>query len=303
MKDLREYLKDFMLKLDFPDEARRIFLEADNSLNLNPIYMDEMKDIIDEFYFRSGHENIEHIIDRLTCLSEKANIHVYTMYLLFYIYSSHILLQNYEEAGIPTKIFWDSMADLKYKLWECHDVHGVWGTFVERWFVGFFVMTRFALGRLQYERIPFAYERYERAGNVIKKGDIVYNIHIPSSGPLTLGARMDSYKKAYDFFKDELDRKPMPIVCNSWLLYPDNEKFYKKGSNIIDFMHDFEIIDTRDQEGFPDAWRIFGKHHERPISQWPTDTSLQRSYVKWLKAGNKVGTGYGILLFDGEKIL
>lgn len=30
---------------------------------------------------------------------------------------------------------------------------------------------------------------------------------------------------------------------------------------------------------------------------------MQRAYKKWLMEGNKAGSGFGILLFDGEKII
>ena len=47
------------------------------------------------------------------------------------------------------------------------------------------------------------------------------------------------------------------MVCHSWLLYPDNEKFYPKGSNIIDFMHDFEIIHSVDEDKFSGSMESF----------------------------------------------
>lgn len=52
------------------------------------------------------------------------------------------------------------------------------------WFDGFFEMTRFALGRLQFELMDFP-ESYEKTGHVRPEGMTkVINMHIPSCGPL-----------------------------------------------------------------------------------------------------------------------
>mgnify|MGYP001081317085 CR=1 FL=1 len=303
MKEMKEYLLHFMNKLDFPREAKKVFLDVNGIINANVNYKEEMDSIISKFYYNSGHNKPKEILEELTHLSQKMNINPYTMHLMFYMYCSRVLLDKYKESGVSLDIFWNSMFDLRYKLQECHVVYGVWGTFVGEWFPGFFTMERYGLGRLQYERIPFSYDKYIRNGHVVQKGDRVYNMHIPSAGPLTRDKRMDSYRRAYEFFKDELEGAPLVVVCHSWLLYPDNEKFYPKNSNIVDFMHDFEIIDSQDQDSFTDTWRVFGRDHDKAVDELPTDTSLQRAYIDWLKAGNKTGGGFGILLFDGQRIL
>ena len=70
------------------------------------------------------------------------------------------------------------------------------------------------------------------------------------------------------------------------------------------FMKDFEIIGADEmEEAFPDAWRVFGRYFDGDTEKLPIKNDLQRNYVKWLEAGNKVGEGYGIILFDGEKIV
>ena len=303
MDEMREYLLHFMGKLDFPEEAKSVFLDVNSLLAADLDYSKEIDSIISKFYYNSGHDRPREILEELTDLARKVGVNPYTMHLMFYMYCSRILLDKYKDSGVSLDIFWNSMFDLSCKVRECHNIYGVWGTFVGEWFPRFFTMERYGLGRLQYERVAFSNDEYLRKGHRVQKGDIVYNIHIPSAGPLTRDKRIDSYQRAYDFFKSELGEDPLVLVCHSWLLYPDNEKFYPRNSNIIDFMHDFEIIYSEDQDSFTDAWRVFGKHYDRTVDELPTDTSLQRAYVDWIKAGNKTGMGYGILVFDGQRII
>lgn len=292
-----------MEKIDFPKEAIDALLDVHDSLASNEAHNKGMDSIIHRYYYDAGHKEIDEILNELTHLGQKMDINPYTMHLMFLLYCSRILKEKYKAAGVSLDIFWNSMLDLGYKLRECRDIHGVWGTFVAGWLSDYFVMERFGLGRMQYEGISFSRDRYIKNGYAVEKGDRVYNMHIPSAGPLTREKRMDSYKRAYDFFKDELNGGPIVLVCHSWLLYPDNERFYPKGSNIIDFMHDFEIVYSVDEDNFSEAWRVFGRDSDKDIDKWPTDTSLQRAYVDRLKAGNKTGAGFGIIIFDGEKIL
>ncbi len=129
------------------------------------------------------------------------------------------------------------------------------------------------------------------------------SIHIPSSGePFNREARMDSYRQAYAFFKEELGGGPLFCVCHSWLLYPEYKKILKPGSNIVDFQSDFDIIKA-DAEEFGDAWRVFGPQYTLPAADLPEDTSMRRAFKQHLLSGGTTGEGLGILIFDGEKIV
>ena len=68
-------------------------------------------------------------------------------------------------------------------------------------------------------------------------------------------------------------------------------------------MDDFEMVEWEEEEGFHNGWRVFGKDSDLPLEQLPEKTSLQKAYKKWLVDGNKAGHGYGIIVFDGEKIV
>lgn len=294
------FINNFMTKLSFPKEAEEA-LSCAEEIIIEKERNGILASLVHSFMV-CGTE-IEAILPKLDEISASCGIENYTTHLLFFLHCTPILFENYREKEIPEQIFWDSMADFSCKLRECREVKGVWGIFTAAWYPRFFNMTRFALGRFQYEPIEFPLGPYTKAGFTIDPGDTVYNSHIPSSGPMPKEVRLDSYRRAYEFFKKDLDGKPIVIVCHSWLLYPEHKNFLPPHLNIVDFINDFEIIRSEETETFSDRWRIFGRHHTLPADQLPRDTALRRAYADHLAAGGKTGLGFGILLFDGEKIL
>lgn len=290
-----------MKRLQFPHDAADFFINLEDKIN-NSKVLAEFDKLVEAFMSQAL--KFEDIAPWLKNQAEQLNVHHFSLDMYFFIKCAPILLELYRKNNIDEGLFWDTIADLKYKAMECMNVYEIWGTFVSSWFPPFFNLTRFALGRFQYEQLPFPYERYEKGNNIILKNDVVYNMHIPSSGvPLSKEIRLDSYKRAYSFYQNNLQGRPMFIVCNSWLLYPKHRDFLPPDSNILDFMGDFDIIHSEEFLEFDNAWRIFGKHGTLPPNQWPQETSLQKAYKKRILEGKKVGNGYGIIVFDGEKIL
>lgn len=295
------FLKRFMQEQEFPEDAARCFLELHYRINEDNYLHSLMFSAVDGFYedkFSSGQ-----LGEFYKTFAEHAGSHEYTVAMLFFMYCAKTLEKKYLLKGIDRQIYLDTMHDLKCKLMECREVYDINGTFVAHWYPLFFKLERFALGRLQYERIPFPKEDYTKYGYTVRNGSIVYNCHIPSSGPLTEEDCLDSYKKAYMFFKDELKGNPMVIVCHSWLLYPENVDFFPKHSNILKFMSHFDIISYETHDSFSEAWRVFGKNGLLPPNEWKTDTSLQRAFKNHILSDGKTGNGFGVLVFDGEKIV
>jgi len=292
------FLEMFYKKIGIPAEYLPAMLSHAQLLNAVPEWHALVKKINTGDYSESK--------DFLVPASEIGaglGIHTYTAQFSVFAFAAKELLEQYRAKGIAEEIYWDSMRDLLWKFRECLDVHGVPGSFVAPWFAGFYRMNRFALGRLQFEHAAFREEEYSRCGLTLHKGDDVINVHIPSSGPLTKESRLDAYRRAYEFYKGEFPTKIMPIVCSSWLLYPAHREFLPEKSNILSFMEDFDIISFSEKQEFSDAWRVFGSHAAKDPSEWPRDTSLRRAYAERVCAGKPVGGGYGVILFDGEKIL
>ncbi|MBQ8894974.1 MAG: DUF5596 domain-containing protein [Clostridia bacterium] len=229
--------------------------------------------------------------EMIRALAEEVGVHPYAADMVFALYCALPLREKYREKGLPDTLFIENMEDLRFKLMECKRVYDVWGSFVAVWFRGFYLMKRFKLGRLQYEQIGLKYN-YRH----LKEGDSVLKCHIPSCGPVTRESVLDSLKKAYEFYGYE---GLMPVVCNSWMLYPPHYEVYPEGGNMRSFFELFEILSTKEDPENKDLWRITNRMDD----VIPEDTTLQRRFKAYLEAGNCMGSGYGILLFDGQKII
>jgi len=277
-------------RLSLPQEVRELIFEIKQKLGDLP----ELQNLL-----FANENTTEKMQEEIKQLSKGTKIHEYTLSFYILFISAKRLWEVYSERGISEEIFFNTMMDLKYKLDECKMVHDIWGTFVFEWYPGFYHLRRFGLGRLQYDVATYQWDDYTKNGVTVKKGDPVYFCHIPSAGPLTKELRLDSYKKAFEFF----GRNPLVIVTDSWILYPGQREFLPSGSNILDFMNDFDIISSEDRETFTNAWRVFGKFHTLPPEQWPQETSLQQAYTGRVLSGKPTGKGRGIIIFDGERIL
>jgi len=292
------FLKTFLTGITIPESYHAELLAHAEKLNALPAWKAQYERLLNRDY-----EQFADVLGETAAVAETQGCHKFTAHFLLFAFAAKTLKERYEAVGIDEEIYWTSMKDLRWKFDECLDVHGIPGTFVAFWYPGFYNMTRFALGRLQYEHARFDMDEYTCAGITLHRGDDVINCHIPSCGPLTEESRMDSYRRAWEFYKKDFPSGIVPIVCSSWLLYPEHFDFLPAHSNILSFMRDFNIIRSGVDEKFGNAWRVFGAAAQKPASEWPRDTSVRRAFADRILAGKPVGSGYGILLFDGEKIL
>lgn len=299
MESKQDFIKNIMEKIEFPQEAQEVFMNLCHQIEKIKVYHEKFTELADRYM--SGES--DPIFEEVDVLAETMKVPSYTMSMMLFLWCGEALHEEYISEEIPDEIYWDTIYDLKYKLMECYQVHGIWGTFVRSWYPGFYQMTRFALGRMQYEYADFKLDEYEVDGNIVKKGDRVINMHIPSSGSFSEEKRLDSYKRAFEFFKEDFGGKPIPMVCDSWLLYPEHREFLPEHLNIRSFMEDFTYIEGATEDKFENAWRVFGKDSAKAPDELPQETSLQKAYAGHLIAGGKTGSGYGVFFFDGEKIL
>lgn len=181
--------------------------------------------------------------EKIEALSEKTEIHKYTLDLLYMIMLVPELQRLYIKRKISEEIFFDSVSDLKWKAVECKNVYGVWGIFVGWWTIGFFNLKRFALGRLQFNLRCFE-KNFYFSGIAVKKGDLYIDTHIPSSGPLKHDECIEAYNKAASFFKESFSGRPIIFACRSWLLSPNNYIILPDSPNILKFMSDYEILEV-----------------------------------------------------------
>ena len=293
-----EYVLSFMDELGFDKEAVESLSADIEKIYANGDAKALFAGAVDD-YERDINSNYTELREAAKRAGEIVGVHAYSAELLLFICFSKHLRELYRLRGISDRIWFDSMSDLKWKLWECKAVKGIWGSFVAGWFPGFFNLTRFALGRLQFEIVAFDGE-YEKNGKALKKGDKVINVHIPRTlTPLDKESRDDAYAQAAEFFKNMTDGAPIAFVCSSWLLYPEAEKILPAHSNIRGFMADYDMIrsKTNGEGEYGDMWRLFDMDFTGDLNDYPEDSSLRRAYKKFLLDGNRTGSGYGVFFY------
>ena len=302
MTDMKAYAIDFMNELGFDAEAVEV-LSGDLEKMLS---VPEAKAIIEEcvaLYEEDVHRDYGEILAKIDKAAELAGVHKYSAELLIFILFSKHLRELYKKKGISDKIWFDSMCDLKWKLWECKAVKGMWGSFVAGWFPRFFDLTRFALGRLQFETCTVKDDCLVN-GKEVKSGMKALAIHIPRTmTPLTKESRLDSYRQAVEFYADEFKNEPILFACHSWLLSEEMPRILREGSNIKSFTEDFVIVryEKANVGEYHDAWRLFDKEYTGNIDDFPEDSSLRRDYKKYLKSGGVMGCGMGYFFAEDIK--
>lgn len=292
---MKKHLQKFFLSYDYPQTAVKGLLDAYDKLAESP----EFISLVERFYTddRPDPKSVETVMDEV---ASATGVHPYTAKFLYYACLTRDLPDVYNQNGISHVIMRDSLEDLRYKVLECMEVHGIPGFFSTSWFHGFFTLRLFKLGRLEFCVDQYNGGELTFGENVVKQGERVMSIHIPSSGEkFDRTARFESYDKAYHFFREVRGEDVKAFMCNSWLLYPDNVKILSEKSNIVSFLNDFRIVERKDfDDRGHDLWRIFGADGDKPYEELPRDTSLRRSYAEWLCAGNKIGRGKGLFVWD-----
>ena len=293
---MQAYLKEFFEITDFPNGAREALLTAYGQINADAAAAARFAAIL-AAYDADTSFDLAAAIEETTAICEAVGVHSFTGHGLLVACLSRRLRERYREQGIEDGIWQNTMLDLKYKAVECRLVQGVWGTFVAKWNEGFFNMTRFALGRLQFELKPFGHE-YAKNGVVLTPDSPVINTHIPrSEQPLARESVKEAYALAADFFKERLQGAPVAFYCSSWLLFDRHREMLKPESNIRRFVEDFDIVETGEYKDYGEVWRLFDKRYTGDPDGMPADTSLRRAYVALMKRGEKTGFSKGVFLY------
>ena len=289
---MREYLIGFFNEFGYEEVDAQVLLSTYDAIVANSEANRLLCEIIAAYDadYQLNYEvevyNKAKEITRITCL------HAYTVELLVFICMTRRLRELYDEQGIDMQIYRDSVLDLKWKLEECKIVKGVCGSFVAPWFVGFFNLTRFAIGRLQFEIVTLWFDYEGRGVKIEKDKTQVISVHIPRTNtPIDKETCDRSYAQARAFYRERFGVE-YPFACYSWLLYPANKDILAPESNTYRFMSEYEVIKSDDNNG-EDLWRLFDTDEKDP-DKLPTDTSMRRRYVEHLKKGGKVGCGLGM---------
>ena len=295
-----KFLNEFCEKFGYPKEAEETLNKT--LLKLNGTEAEKELQYYIDLYNNDNLPETNDFLKDFTAIAEKVKVSEWSLRLLYLISLVPHLRELYKAKNIPLEICENTVADLKYKMIECFKVKKVYGIFVDWWDIGFFRMKRFGLGRCQFELFKSPIDYHENGFN-INTGDKVVELHVPSSGPLIREEYLESYRRAAEFFKDEFYSEVI-FFAESWLLYPEKEKFLKPTSNIFAFANDFNIAKVIIDEKGEDLWRIFDTE-ELPenLDELPEETSMQKSIKKYLKDGNYFGLGLGFFAYKDGKII
>lgn len=277
-------------KLNFPDEAIAALVECERKMISNAA--DELgKAEISLF----APEDFE-FMALLAQVAEKSGENRYVCDMVFLLRCTAPLYDKYVAAGYNDELFYHTMSDLRVKLFECKEVNGVWGMEPTSWFKKYYMLERFRLGRMQYDKKGFPIDRYK---DILKMGDTIISCHIPSDGPLLLEDVKESLRMAYRFFPEEHRDGKLAVCCFSWLLFAPLFRDYDENTNIKRFYNLFENIENWEEETNSNFWHVFGvRYSPEVLENSPQDNSLRRRVIEHLKNGGTMGNGAGIIFVD-----
>ncbi|MBO7761715.1 MAG: hypothetical protein J6T24_02855 [Clostridia bacterium] len=204
-------------------------------------------------------------------------------------------------AECGEEIFYDTARDLLYKLQECERRYGIVGSSAISWHNLLLRRSILTLGRLQFHTVAFPFDDYRGVSHSVKKGDTIIKMHIPSSGKLREEDCLDSYRRAYRYFRPQFDSDVIPFACFSWLLAPEL-RVELAGGGIAAFSSHFTIFRVSDIPENGDLWRVFGKDYTDP-REMPRGTRLQAVMADRVARGEAMQCGYGLFAHDGERVL
>ena len=139
-------------------------------------------------------------------------------------------------------------------------------------------------------------------GSIIRLGAFEYQcgtfndekacfLHVPDKADMNRDARMQSYSLARKYFGN------LPIIADSWLLYPEHKKMLSHDSNVVDFFDDFNIISTSETYDYSELFHVFGRLSDYSYENLPKETSLQKAYAERVKNKLPVGSAIGKLKY------
>lgn len=231
MTETKEQMTDLMATIQLPEEGIRQLLDAREQLEKEG-HWDVIVQTAEQVMTADGELSVlTKTLAETEGREETFGVNRYLLDALMLFCCWEEVKMRYEKQGLPMDVFDKSLEDMKWKMLECYEIHGVYGNFVGHWYDGFFNLTRFGLGRLQFELRPFeGKEDCEVDGVQIHPGDTVINMHIPSAGPMKPELLDDAFARAEVFFKEHFPKDYTVFGVESWLIDPDLVRILPEGN-------------------------------------------------------------------------
>lgn len=120
---MKTYLKDFMEKFSYPEEAKDALFQAFDRIDADASCREAFQGLL-QSYEADISLKMRPLLNQMTEIAARAGVQEYTGHLLLCLCMSRHLLACYRKAGIDEQIWFTSMSDLKWKLMECRLVRG-----------------------------------------------------------------------------------------------------------------------------------------------------------------------------------
>lgn len=301
LAELQIFVEQLMDKLEFPLDAQEDLLSAMTAITSNNVASAWFLSLLEQ-YEESTDCNYKQILDHVKELGITLNVHEYTITMLLLLCMAKKLKERYTERKIEESVWLHSLRDLRYRLYECRSMYSINGTFSYPHHVGFYKLTRFAYGRLQFE-MTLSQCEYTIGGTVFPVGTKQLSVHIPNTGTkMDHDEVLESYCLASKELSWYFDSEPIIFTCYSWLLYPWNLEILAPTSNIVQFYNDYKIIATG-QWDYKVMWLLFGCPCDNGTADLPRKSTLQRAYAERMDRGEPIGWGRGVFVYRDGKII
>ena len=131
---------------------------------------------------------------------------------------------------------------------------------------------------------------------IMRKGDKVISVHIPSHAPLDVELSEKSYEMARQIFRKcypEFDFKG--FYCFSWMMDKRLKQIMGRDTNVTLFADKYLVFPTKDS-GEDIYSFLFRLPKVVPACELPQKTSMQRAVKEYLMQGNIIYTKGGIFI-------
>ena len=146
---MKEYLTALLSKHQYTEQVSRVLIDTLDAITDSPLsrQWDDLMRFYDEHADYSVSDGLD-AIRKVRVIANELELHRYTVELLLFLCMSKTLKRRYHERGLSDEMFNGILDDMRYKVTECKLIHGIVGSFVADWFIGFFTLNRFSFGRL-----------------------------------------------------------------------------------------------------------------------------------------------------------
>lgn len=248
--------------------------------------------------YKNNISDFEHypMLDKVQAVGQTVGVQAHTMDLMLMIFMLPILRRQYVEQNIPMQYYDAVVRNVRGGAEKSFAKNGVATAGVAWWSMAFFKLKMFYIGSLMFKWRPFK-ETYTVGDVVIEEGTYHIDVHIPGGARLTQEAVHAAYDEAKAFFEARYDKKGLIFGCSSWLMSPTLDEMLPPTSNILAFAHEYTILrEGLDTTGEKLGHYVFGSADMTNVDALPEDSSLRRAMKARLKAGQGIGTGFGVIL-------